>query len=462
VSTILGVFDAEFPQLLYSIPETQRGRDIGSVDTLREILVSGEDFLFNPGEPIAVVLKRLQLPKTFAESFAKIQGTGLIHYFRRFSGSKAPKAFLIDGGALAAEPAFKEWLTRKAIGTLPASVRRIVYQDDEGSKQMAQIVRDAIAPFHGDNGPEVVSVEDIEQRSPQPNETVAVMAAVAGSGMALMRITKALRRYQPDGSRFFLIGAVLARSYAQLDHFKSNLRLADKNLTYAIETWCEYAPAASAVHEYKKRETDFLVKAVGTLEDQSVVDFARGRLDTLQAEGVVHRGASKSDPFISLSGRDEAFNIGKGFALWKDFENANCPIDVLFTVACWLQNARECRALPNAERLDGGGFQQAIVAPDCFLRFTDPVIQAAILRCAHDSELDYRSSVTARARAAEIISKFIRLREESVVEFLMALALSRMRLREQDRKRIIEEAKQLVPSECPLVGPLLARYENDS
>ncbi len=462
VGTILGVFDAEFPQLLYSIPESQRGRKVESVDTLREILVSGEDFLFNPGEPIAVVLKRLQLPKNFSESFEKIQGAGLIHYFKRFSGYKAPKAFLIDGSALAVEPAFREWLVRKAIGTLPASVRRIVYQDDEGSKQMAQLVRDAIAPFRGEYAPEVLSIEDIEQRSPEPDETVAVMAAVAGSGMALMRITKALRRYQPNGSRFFLIGAVLARSYAQLEHFKSNLRLADKNLTFAIETWCEYAPAASAIHEYKKREMDFLINISESMEDHNLADFAKTRLEALQAEGVVHKGVPKGEPFISLSGRADAFNLSKGFALWKDFDDAKCHIDVLFTVTCWLQNARECPALPNSERLDGGGFQQAIIAPDCFLRFTDPVIQASILRCAHDSELDYRSSVMASARAAEIISKFIRLREESVVEFLMALALNRMRLRQQDHIRVIEEAKQLaLTCKCLLIQPLISKYEND-
>lgn len=459
ISTILGAFDAPFPQLLYAIPESQRGRNIESVDTLREILVSGEDFLFNPGEPIAVVLKRLQLPKGFSKSFQKIQGKGLVHYFKRFSASKQPKAFFIEGSALAADDEFKHWLVSKARGALPATVRRIVYQNDEGSRLMAQIVQDAIAPFHRDNAPEILSIESIEEREAQSDETVAIVAAVVGSGMELMRIAKALRRYQPEGSRFFLIGAVLARSYMQLEQFKSNLRLANETLTYAVETWCEYAPAANAVHEYKSREADLFGAIAHVPEETLLGNFAVERLEILGSQGVVYKDAPKGEPFISLSHADSAFDVGKGFALWKEFKNNRCPIDVLFTVACWLQNARECRSLPNTERLDGGGFQQAIIAPDCFLRFTDSIIQASILRCAHDSELDYRSSLTVSARAAEIVSKFIRLHEESATEFLMALVLKRMRLRKSDKDRIVREAKIFSSIEHPLVVELAKRYE---
>jgi hypothetical protein len=458
ISTILGSFEASFPQLLYAIPESQRGRNIESaVDTLREILVSGEDFLFSPGEPIAVVLKRTQLPKHFPRNFKKIQGKGLIHHFKRFNANKKSKAFFIEGTGLAADSDFKEWLVSKAKGMLPASVNRIVYQDDEGSKQMAEIIRVALEPFHSPLA--ISSVEEIEVLPPQNDETVAIVAAVAGSGMELMRITKALRRFQPEGSRFFFIGAVLARNYMQLEQFKSNLRLAKMPLTYAVETWCEYAASTEAIYEYSVRETELLGDIVDTSLDSGLVEFAEIRRDTILKQGVVHENSPKIEPFISASGDDAAFDLSKGFALWDEFDKNRCPIDVLFSVSCWLQNARECNSLAHEDRLDGGGFQQAIIAPDCFLRFTDPVIQVSILRCAHDSELDYRSSLAASARAAEIISKFLTLREESVTEFLMALVLKRMRLRKQDNDRVRLKAKSVLSDGPPFLRELVMRYE---
>ncbi|RFC36683.1 MAG: hypothetical protein DID92_2727743621 [Candidatus Nitrotoga sp. SPKER] len=456
IGTILGSFEEKFPQLLYSIPERQQGPNIESVNTLREILVSGEDFLFSPGEPIPVVLKRIHLPKLFSENFKSIQGKGLIHHFKRLSADKKPKAFFIDGALLAADNDFRHWVVSKAKGMLPGTVNRIVYQNDEGSRRMAEIVRDALKPFR--NELPISSVEEIEKLPPQNDETVAIVAAVAGSGMELMRITKALRQYQPEGSRFFLIGTVLARSYMQLEQFKANLKLADKTLSYAVETWGDFATSTVALHEYHVREVNLLKEIVGTSDNTDLNQFAENRLDSIQAQGVVHEGLPRSEPFISMSGDDASFDLSKGFALWGNFNNRRCPIDVLFTVSCWLQNAREGRSLAHSERLDGGGFQQAIIAPDCFLRFTDPVIQVSILRCAHDSELDYRSSLTASPRAAEIISKFLGLGEESVTELLMALVLKRIRLRREDKDRVSAEAMNVFSDKKAFLHELARRY----
>jgi hypothetical protein len=109
-------------------------------------------------------------------------------------------------------------------------------------------------------------------------------------------------------------------------------------------------------------------------------------------------------------------------------------------VACWLQNARESGELNQTDRLNDGGFQHAVIGPDCFLRFTDPVIQSSILRCAQDSELNYLASDELSARASEIIVKFIELCEHARVEFLFALSEGRMRLKQNHLLAVIEMA----------------------
>ena len=452
ITTILGAYEAEFPQVLYTLPQNRRGPYLSSIETLREIRVTGEDFLFHPGEPISVELKRTQLPRNFRETFSRIQGKNLIHCFKRASAVRPAKPFFLDGNRLVQDTAFKEWVTARAAGSLPVSVRRIVYQEDDASKRMADIVSETLESFHSTK-PYVSSIREIESLSPNPKETVAVVAAVAGSGMELMRATKALRVYQPQGSRHFLVGVLFGRTYAQLRQLKVNLQKSDEYLRYSLETWCEFASSANAVAQFRERELSWLRGLLhgdnsADLNDDALVAFANDRLKEIGADGIVRHESEMPCEFVSLSGCASVFSISEGFALWRSpYLNKQCPSDVLFTVACWLQNARENKEIHHADRLDDGGFGQTAIAPDCFLRFTDPVIQSSILRCARDSELDYRSSQEISARAAEILSKFCSLKEQSIIEFLMAIAFYRLRLCDSDALRIVNAASKYLISD---------------
>ena len=51
------------------------------------------------------------------------------------------------------------------------------------------------------------------------------------------------------------------------------------------------------------------------------------------------------------------------------------------------------------------------------------------------------------ARAREIILKFISMKEQSILEFMMALAFGRMRLCADDAKRITEIASKELPDD---------------
>jgi hypothetical protein len=446
ISTILGAYDGDYPKLLCVLSANRRGPSLNATETLREIRVSGEDFVFHPGEAKAVILKRSQLPMKFADAFERIQGKNLLHFYKRFNTERVPKAVLVDANALVEDSDFKNWILAKAKGVLPASVRRIVYQEDEASKKMASLVFDSMLPFFRDKPPTITSVTELGNLLPCENETVAVVAAVIGSGMELMRVTKALRRHQPQGSRFFLVGVIVAKTYAQLEQLKSNLLLSDEKVKYTIESWGEFAPGTEPIIRQRTREFEWLKKLQQSLaedDDSDLENFIALRIDALGDGGIIHPESLHAQPFASFSSDLSAFDLSDGFALWKQsFANRRCPTDVLFTVACWLQHARESATIQQTDRLDDGGFQQTVIAPDCFLRFTDAVIQAAILRCARDSELDYRSSVALSQRAAEIIVKFVMYKEESLLEFLIALALGRLRILESDSDRILNECSK--------------------
>jgi hypothetical protein len=454
ICTLLGSYSADFPSLALKLPEALCGPTLQDTETLREIRISGEDFLFSPGETSSVILKKSHLPKQFGERFERLQGKNIIHCFRRVDGHRPPKAFLIDSRALVEDAEFSKWLNTQAIESLSLTVKRIIYQDDPSSKIMAEKLRARVHEVAPGTGLVITSTSELEGLVKNADESVAVVAAVVGSGMSLMRITRALRNYQPNGSRHFIVGVVCTRSDAQLKQLKSNLSLAGRSLKYTVTTWCEFSPEAEPFSQYHDREKTKLVEVLAENFDEhfeNAYERLTDRNRSISSEGLANRGSPPKCPFISLSNADGAFDLGDGFALWNKGYKNRCPQDVVFTVTCWLHGARVNSDLPASDRLDSGGFGQVVISPDCFLRFTDPVIQASILRCARDSELDYRSSPALSQRASEIIGKMFEMKEEASLEFLSAILLKRLRLLDKDTERLCEVGrKSLSDSEISL------------
>ncbi len=446
MTTILGAYQGSYPSLLHRLDTENSGNVMDGesyFDTLREIRVHGEDFLFTPGQPHAVELKRPQLPKNFAKHFANIQGKEVVHHFKRVNSQKQVKPFLLHDETLVNIPNFQVWLKDQAVSKVPVTVRRVVYQGDKASKEMAVTFVDYLREKWDGTVPVVTSLTDLEKITPIPDEAVVVVAAVAGSGMELMRVCRELRRYQPHGARIFMIGALVAQSYRQLQQVISNLRLSEIPNRYSLEVWCEFSPTRVAIEQMRERELKVWRSVVENDPPfvDTVTDFARARISQLEDVGMPSVGKPSTFPFLARDINSAEWKIGKSFALWNSgFENVDCAVDVLFTVACWLQNARESGDLKVADRLSDGGFQQVVIAPDCFLRFTDPVIQASILRAGQDTEFNYTTSIEFSARATEIILKFIELREVVALEFLFALLVGRIRLEPKHLRRLLDAA----------------------
>jgi hypothetical protein len=446
MTTILGAYQDSYPSLVHRLDSeySVSGVDGESYfDTLREIRVHGEDFLFTPGQPHAVELKRPQLPKNFAKQFANIQGKEVVHHFKKANSRKQVKPFLLHDETLVNMPNFQLWLKDQAVSKVPVTVRRVVYQEDKASKKMAETFVGYLRERWNGIVPVVTSLQELESAAPAPDEAVVVVAAVAGSGMELMRVCRELRRYQPHGARIFMIGALVAQSYRQLQQVISNLRLSEKPNQYSLEVWCEFSPTRVAIEQMRERELKLWKSVVDSEQTpaDNILDFVRARIFLLEDVGMPLAGRPSTFPFLARNVNSPDWHIGKSFALWDSgFKNGACAVDVLFTVACWLQNARESGELKVVDRLSDGGFQQVVIAPDCFLRFTDPVIQASILRAGQDSEFNYTTSIEFSARATEIIMKFIELREVVALEFLFALLVGRLRLEPKHLRRLLDAA----------------------
>jgi hypothetical protein len=113
-----------------------------------------------------------------------------------------------------------------------------------------------------------------------------------------------------------------------------------------------------------------------------------------------------------------------------------------------LQRAREFNKFKDdGHRLASDTFQQVVLDPENFARYNDGVIQAALLRAAHPSELDYSSSDEVSHRMADLLSSIFRQHSrqqgEAALEFAFSLKTERLKLVRSDMERIQAEVENL-------------------
>jgi hypothetical protein len=178
--------------------------------------------------------------------------------------------------------------------------------------------------------------------------------------------------------------------------------------------------------------------------ERSEVEDWGARRDRLlrQSASMVH------DLFVS-SRHDAPLQLQHGFALWPEglAERNPSQADVYFTIASVLQNRRAVADVGEGRALRTDLFQQTLLDPGNFGRFSDGIIQASILRAARPNELNYTLSPDHSRDMARFARRVVlnsdRPRGEAAAEFLIALGTRRLRLRPEDCKEVLKEAPNL-------------------
>jgi hypothetical protein len=118
-------------------------------------------------------------------------------------------------------------------------------------------------------------------------------------------------------------------------------------------------------------------------------------------------------------------------------------------MAALLEATRSANSKTLATTLGKSLFQQALIDPENFTRYNDGVIQAAMLRAAYPSELDFRSHPGASNDMARLISKWIQLASypagDAVPEFLLAVATGKLRLCPDHERAVLGGAAESLP-----------------
>ncbi|CAJ3664946.1 Uncharacterised protein [Burkholderia pseudomallei] len=289
----------------------------------------------------------------------------------------------------------------------------------------------------------VVDHEELERPGAELSEFLKNAAAIIASpivsnGFVFKQISAMLRIVQPSGPRLYIALAVLPESEFRLKELASDIGSNSADSAYRFKHG--FALPVGRVNKAVQwdREIALLDELIETCESEGieVPDRLVKRRDAMWASDGL-----KDELAFLPSARGEPQPLSAGFLLWEvdhPQEGDNFGAGVLLTVAVFLEASRSARSGDPDTSLRSGVFQHTLIEPTTFTRFNDGAIQAALLRAAYPSELDYAVDRTASRDMAHLIAKFIELHTSpagsAAPEFVLALLLGKLTLHRDDLK----------------------------
>ena len=393
--------------------------------------------------------------------FCAFAGAGVFDCYRRPSRSPSkPRALFVDGHALIDRTEFVEWLESELVQRVKAATKVIVYQDDPPSRALAQRVKAFCEGSLALVGLRVVSANSLRRVRLKANDGVAICAAVVGKGSQLLEVSRALRDMH-SGPRLYVVGYQVAETLGELKTLPANLRHS-KRVPYDFSVFGKAAIGTQLTESFAAEVAAYYAAA---RESKSLPPQVAQRGRALGGVNAIrHLGLMPHGPRA-----DEHMKLRSGFAYWpSSYTPQACQPEVLATVGVLLQRAREHVGLSDERRLGSGSFRHVLLHPENFTRFNDGVLQAALLRNAYPSELDYRGDhADSDFMKAVILRALARSSEEAgeaTLEFLLALALRRLQVEGEHLESIIAEAiasqgrpRALQQAINFVLGPLISR-----
>ena len=356
----------------------------------------------------------------------------LFHSMKSVNPSTKVRPIFVDGLRLLEHPYFKDFVAKELKQKVPISVRAVIYQDDEASKLLAERCAEFIKKIlHKSKPLPVINSKSIVEESGliESDNALLIVAAVIGRGAQLLSISRDLRGIH-FGARHYLVGFQIADSISDQIQLTANLKFSSKKSSINVSILESMAVGQNVGDAY--RDEIQILKQWGGLESFPLISQRLASLENATGDA--------ESPFLpSTVPGQNSLVLRQDFAYWNDGYGHDCDhaAAVLLTAASMLQHARESRKFSDDNhRLSTDTFQQVVLDPENFARYNDGVIQSAILRAAHPSELDYSSHEDASRRIAELLCgvfvQHAREQGEAALEFALALHSKKLRLADTD------------------------------
>jgi hypothetical protein len=461
VATLLSFDEASiFCTILHPLkkPEDFEVLGEGEAGGIRLIRIHGERFVAEHSETKVLNIGTEHAPDSLQAKFYSFMGADLFSCYTRDRPGLRPRTVHVHKDNLVAANDFGRWYERVLCEEAVASTEWIIHDDDPASEVLA----DRAIAYLTSCGVTVrnkVSFDKFDA-SVKFDGSVIVIAAAAERGSRLLSVSRRLRTAQnadKPGTRLYITGALFGRSYQMMKELQSNLTQPPKGHSrYVFKTFMEIPAAELACTTHWAEEQ----RVLGSMHSVTAI-FSPAVTQRMAVFDSAATGGLGLNPFWPSSHTNQPMTLSRGFAFVdgkKDVTGASST-DIYLTISWILQNARYSDKVQNAKRLESGELQQVLLSPDVFSRFDDGVIQASFLRAALPTELDYRAQETHSLSMADIIQRvaagYGHERGEATMEFVMALAIDKIRLHKGVDSRLRADLIKILSPHVPEVLYLL-------
>jgi len=419
--------------------------------------IAGDNFMLESNPPQAVLIAKRHAPTWLPTFQRRAFGKNIVRCFRRHPGSIFPNEISMDidlltksapeGSKLAER--FETFLR----GAVPASVRWVVHMADPGAQHIAESVEIfcnrimgshvSVKVMEGDRFlREVVATEEFKKEL----GSLVVTAGAVATGVTLLKFSQQIRAIREKIPVTFIVGLSRSSNPVRRMDVKTSLITKREGPPAAFHELEQIYLADESESELNSWSVElaFLLQEVKTNDHP-----LHGRLLTLLE---TDQGTTGLIDNVFLPCPKLHPLVLRPDFVFLDRASANSPktatqAEVYFTMASVLRNLREGHVGPETE-LFRDSLAHPVLAPSNFERFDDGIVQAALLRAAKPSELDYHNDRQYSEQMKVIISGLARDADsdhgEGLFEFFLAMATDRLRLKRKDMDRLLTSIDELV------------------
>ncbi|MFJ2489965.1 hypothetical protein ACIOV9_00225 [Pseudomonas iridis] len=400
----------------------------------RLIRIVGDQFLPETPTHEQLIIKRADFNKDRASFFKEFATKNILCWSQSSSpSSDFRELYYIDIERVLSEPSpeFRKIFERKVRKSFAIDVELVVSLDDSGSKAFSDAIRSQVGTAA--ENIKWCSVSELQHNQLVNVGSVVVVAGAITSGGKLLDMSRRLRKMQPTASILYFVGFSKISNSISLEQVRKDLEQGGHELVVL-----QKVPMPRVTENSKSSwdiEHDNLMVVGG---DDPLGDSES--LPEILAQRLSSYGVTNDNLFLpATSGK--SLTLRPTFAFWHELEldtDRATQADVYWTIQALIHDLR-CRV--GKDGLDNF-YHATVISPACFDRYNDGVIQAALLRSANPTELDYSVSDDFSNKMLGVIISIVENHTieqgEAALEFLMAMWIGTMRLTAKDTTKLCQ------------------------
>lgn len=329
---------------------------------------------------------------------------------------------------------------------VPSNLQYIIYLNDGSSKLLAEYILNKIkSNYKKSKIPKIFSQNNFTSIIQKPSGSILIVSSCISNGKNLLYLNRALR---DNNLRIvFFVGINRISNTESMKFLKTNLKYGaygPENSTF-IEVESISCSNLSESNSWQV-ELNFIQKYIKDIDDQILLNFLQVREKSfLISDSNEIKGMSNNLflPNMFLPSEDSMLKIRRNSAFFdrRDYAEHASQSDVFFSIAYVVNRLRNSSS--QSHILKQSSFVRNLLAPANFNRFNDGIIQASLIRCARNEEMNYAVDTSLSKEMKEILITIFKYRDqpqgEALLEFLYALSIGKLTLKKDDLKEILEQ-----------------------